>query len=280
MRKRIGSLLLALTLAVSLSMLALAAEAPSDDRIHPITGEGAAPSAAAFTDAARIAQWEAVAALTKLGVVKGKDDGSFDPAGSVTRAEVASMLTLILLGGVEEELWTPKDPTFSDISGHWAESEIEYCVAAGIISGRGDGIFDPDGQVTGVELAKMALCTLGYSPDIYALTGPNWQLNTDLYANMSKNELYAGLEELDTSLPVDRETAARILYNTLKAQILKADVKDMKINIDGSLMWEVRPAVDEAGNPISLLQELFDMDTVGDLPVQPQPRVHPVKENE
>lgn len=267
MRKRIGSLLLALTLTLSLAAPALAAETPSDERVHPLTGEGAAPSATAFTDAAQIAQWEAVAALTKLGIVKGKDNGSFDPAGPVTRAEVASMFTAIQLGGEEEELRTKEEPSFSDIKGHWAESKIELCTGSSIIQGRGDGIFDPDGEVTGTELAKMALCALGYEPDVYGLTGPDWQLNTNAYANMTNVRLYDGVEELGPNLSVNRETAARMLWNALKAQVIKKRVKGF--NMDGTVAWELIHDVDEDGNPVSLLNEHFSIDTVGDLPVRP-----------
>ena len=269
MKKKLGSLLLALTLALSLSVPALAEEAAPGDRVHPLTGEGAAPSAAGFTDAARIGQWEAVAALTKLGIVKGKDDGSFDPAGPVTRAELASMFTAILLGGEEAELWTERCPSFSDISGHWAEEKIKFCADCSIIQGRGDGIFDPDGEVTGVEIAKMILCALGYEPAVYALTGPDWQLKTNIYANMTKNKLYDGVEELDPNLPASRETAARMLYNALSAQVLKIHIEDRKFKMDGTMLLEAKPAVDKDGNPVSLLNEHFAIGAVGDLPAQP-----------
>ena len=44
-------------------------------------GAGAA-DAGSFTDAKSVTHWQAVAALAKLDVISGKEDGSFDPGGS------------------------------------------------------------------------------------------------------------------------------------------------------------------------------------------------------
>lgn len=52
----------------------------------------AVPASAAYSDGAHITHLTAVTALTELGVVQGKDDGSFDPAAPVTRAEAAQIL--------------------------------------------------------------------------------------------------------------------------------------------------------------------------------------------
>ena len=49
-------------------------------------------SSAAFTDAASITKTEAVDVLSTLGVIKGYEDGSFKPEGTVTRAEMAKMI--------------------------------------------------------------------------------------------------------------------------------------------------------------------------------------------
>ena len=42
----------------------------------------------------------------------------------------------------------PAAADFRDIVGHWAEAEIEYCVARGIFHGNGDGTFLPDNKMT------------------------------------------------------------------------------------------------------------------------------------
>ena len=47
-----------------------------------------------FSDKDKIVNDEAVSMLVELNVINGKDDGSFDPEGIVTRAEMAKMIIL------------------------------------------------------------------------------------------------------------------------------------------------------------------------------------------
>ena len=115
-----------------------------------------------FTDKDEIVHTEAVSVLNTLNVIVGKDDGSFDPNGIVTRGEMAKIICVMLNGGEEPVLGVKSTPTFTDIKGHWAEKYIEYCVGLNVIAGRGNGKFDPDATVTGTEAAKMFLTALGY----------------------------------------------------------------------------------------------------------------------
>jgi len=45
---------------------------------------------------------------------------------------------------------------FTDINGHWAQSDIEKAAEAGLLTGYPDGRFDPDGPVTRAQLAAVA----------------------------------------------------------------------------------------------------------------------------
>ncbi len=45
--------------------------------------------------------------------------------------------------------------TFTDISGHWAESSIESAAAAGYVRGYADGSFQPNGNITRAEFVAM-----------------------------------------------------------------------------------------------------------------------------
>ena len=45
-----------------------------------------------FSDKDKIVNDDAVSMLVELNVINGKDDGSFDPEGIVTRAEMATIL--------------------------------------------------------------------------------------------------------------------------------------------------------------------------------------------
>ena len=139
-------------------------------------------SAVDFTDGEDIVHTEAVNTMAALNIINGKDDGSFDPKATVTRAEMAKMITVALNGGVDPVLGTQTTPKFSDIGGHWAQKYIEYCANLGIINGRGDGTFEPNGIVTGTEAAKMILVAMGYDSTIFKFTGADWATNVNVEA--------------------------------------------------------------------------------------------------
>ena len=184
-----------------------------------LTGAGAV-GVSDFTDGEDITNQEAVTTMAALGVILGKDTGAFDPAGNVTRAEMAKMITVMLNGGKDPVLGTKATPTYSDIDNHWAESYIEYCTTEGVISGQGDGTFNPDGSVTGSQAAKMSLVALGYDSSAYNFTGIDWEVNTNRIAN-SEADLYDGLETLDPTQPLNRDNAAQMLFNVLDATTKK-----------------------------------------------------------
>ena len=179
-----------------------------------------AVNASDFTDADEIVNKDAVSTMTALGIINGKEDGSyFDPTGTVTRAEMAKMLCVAVNGGVDPVLGVKDTPTFTDIKGHWAESYIEYCAANGIIAGRGNNKFDPTGTVSATEAAKMLLGVLGYSAEKSGLVGNDWAINTNVLAN--QNGLYKKLANLNANTLLTRDNAAQMIYNALDANMVE-----------------------------------------------------------
>ena len=179
-----------------------------------------AVNASDFTDADEIVNKDAVSTMTALGIINGKEDGSyFDPTGNVTRAEMAKMLCVAINGGVDPVLGVKDTPTFTDIKGHWAESYIEYCAANGIIAGRGNNKFDPTGTVSATEAAKMLLGVLGYSAEKSGLVGNDWAINTNVLAN--QNGLYKKLANLNANTMLTRDNAAQMIYNALDANMVE-----------------------------------------------------------
>ena len=107
-------------------------------------------------------QWhnKAISTMAKLGIVKGRRADSFDPDASITRAEFAAICARFNTKPVENS------GSFSDISGHWAENEIERAAAFGWISGYPDGTFRPDARITRAEAMTMinrVLCRMPQS---------------------------------------------------------------------------------------------------------------------
>ena len=107
-------------------------------------------------------QWhnKAISTMAKLGIVKGRRADRFDPDASITRAEFAAICARFNTRTVENS------GSFSDISGHWAENEIERAAAFGWISGYPDGTFRPDARITRAEAMTMinrVLCRMPQS---------------------------------------------------------------------------------------------------------------------
>lgn len=173
-----------------------------------------------FTDKDEIQHTEAVNAMVTLNVIAGKEDGSyFDPTGTLTRAEMAKLVTYVLNGGVEPVLGEKVTPTYSDIDGHWAEKYIEYCTSMNIIAGDGSGRFNPEGTLTAEQCAKMLLTAMNYKDDIFGFLGNNWAVNVNREANTAG--LYDELGGLAATAPISRDDAAQMVYNAIQAKTME-----------------------------------------------------------
>ena len=173
---------------------------------------------AAFTDQDEIQNAEAVDMTSALGIIDGYEDGSFQPAENIERGEAAKMISAMLNGG-RDSVQETTESSYNDVLGSvdaWANKYIEYCTARGIVSGVGGDRFAPASDVTGTQLAKMLLVSLGYDADKEAYQGTNmWSVNVNTDAVAAG--LYAGIETIDMSAPLSRDNAAQMIWNALQA---------------------------------------------------------------
>ena len=135
-------------------------------------------TAGAFSDDGDISgdYSDAVTVLNGLDVFKGYSDGSFQPKGNITRAEVAAIIYRIATGDVTDAQASIYSTygQFTDVAdGSWYSGYVNYCANAGYIKGRGNKIFDPQGSVTGYEALAMILRAVGYDKN-GEFTGSNW----------------------------------------------------------------------------------------------------------
>ena len=217
---------------------------------------------AAFSDQSKIKNTEAVDACTALNIIGGYPDGSFKPEGNITRAEVTKMICVALNGGKEPNLATNATPTFSDVrtnaNSAWAEKYIESCASQGIVSGVGAGKFAPAGNVTGTQLAKMLLVALGYKSENEGFTGNAWATNVNTIA--SAKGLYEGLEKLDVSTALTRDSAARMIWNALQAYEVEYKttlVTDSKGQLTSQITVQDK-VVGSTNDKITLLRDKYD----------------------
>ena len=101
----------------------------------------------------------AVSTLSKMGIIKGYEDGSFKPDASISRAEFAAIAARFDPDGDT----TPA--TFSDVSSHWAKDEISIAANHGWIKGYEDGSFKPDQKITRAETMTLVNRVLKRLPE-------------------------------------------------------------------------------------------------------------------
>ncbi|WP_417342085.1 S-layer homology domain-containing protein [Evtepia gabavorous] len=216
---------------------------------------------AAFSDQDKIKNTEAVDACVALNIIGGYEDGSYHPERNIKRSEITKMICVALNGGKEPNVSTNTTPTFSDVRGTsaaWAEGYIESCVAQGIISGVGGGRFSPNGNVTGTQLAKMLLVSLGYNANTEEFVGNAWATNVNVRA--SQKGLYEGLESMDTSAAITRDNAAQMVWNAMNAYEVEYKTT-IVTGEDGKLETIVTVQDKVVGNnddKITLLEDKYD----------------------
>ncbi|MCT1539818.1 MULTISPECIES: S-layer homology domain-containing protein [Lysinibacillus] len=134
-------------------------------------------SAAEFQDAASISSWakEAVQFLTDKGFIQGDEKGNFNPAGTLTRAEAAEILSKAL------DLKASGTEDFSDVSENdWFYNAV-LATSPELFDGMGNGKFEPKAQLTREQAAKVIV-------QGYQLTG---KADLSQFADASKASKWA-----------------------------------------------------------------------------------------
>ena len=134
-------------------------------------------SAAEFQDAASISSWakEAVQFLTDKGYIQGDEKGNFNPAGTLTRAEAAEILSKAL------DLKASGTEDFSDVSENdWFYNAV-LATSPELFDGMGNGKFEPKAQLTREQAAKVIV-------QGYQLTG---KADLSQFADASKASKWA-----------------------------------------------------------------------------------------
>lgn len=127
----------------------------------------------AYRDRAQIPSYaiNAVAIATqKLLIVNYPDSDKLQPLRNSTRAGVAALVyQALVVIGKEKAIASPyvvtpetELPSFSDLSGHWAETFIRGLVSMGLTSGFADGSYRPNQPMNRAQYA--ALVAVAFNP--------------------------------------------------------------------------------------------------------------------
>ena len=174
-------------------------------------------TANAFTDDANVDATydEAVTVLSNLKVFQGYDDGSFQPKGSITRAEVAAIIYRIATGDVtDSQVGIYADYNkFDDVkSTSWYAGYVNYCANAEYIKGYDAKTFGPNDPVTGYQALAMILRAVGYDKN-GEFTGSSWQVQTAAVGKQLHITDNVSAGTLGTA--ATREVVAEILFRSI-----------------------------------------------------------------
>ena len=157
------------------------------------------------------------------GYISGMGDGTFNPMGSTTRAQFASMIANAM--GYEAD---PEAPSmFRDVADDfWGKAAINFCVQNGILTGYEDGSFQPNKAITRQEAAsilrnafELTETTSELFPDDSAIAG--WAKESVYLVKASglmKGD--AGTGNFRPTSTITRAEAASILMNAKYAGVI------------------------------------------------------------
>lgn len=153
--------------------------------VVPASAATGGTSTSGFTDITDPAVAEAAEVLRLLGVVNGTGGTSFNPGGTLTRAEFCKM-AIEIMGKGEEASAQMNRTIFLDVKGdHWARGYINLAASTRLgateeggggemlMVGVGDGTFRPNQTITFAEAVTIMMRILGYTASDVA-SGSSW----------------------------------------------------------------------------------------------------------
>lgn len=127
----------------------------------------AIPASAEFIDVQGTKYEKAVQLLCDLGIMEGVSSERFEPMEQVKRSDAARYITA--LSGMQvtcsAQVYTDVLPEHPDYDAIYAATQL------GIVSGVGDGLFNPDGFISGEQATKMLVVLAGYKDHAEAAGG-------------------------------------------------------------------------------------------------------------
>ena len=169
--------------------------------------------AVGYDDVADTDNVEAIEVLQAVGIMTGDENGNFNPDNTVTRNEMAVIMSQLL--NLNYDYYRGTNP-FSDVPS-WAAPYVAACAAEGVTSGVGGGLYNGDGNVTAAQAALMLMKALGYFQyqDDF---DDDWQVATIRQASYIR--LFDGIDaSAETALT--RNQIAQLVLNALKANMVE-----------------------------------------------------------
>ncbi len=171
--------------------------------------------AKSFPDTAGLPCETAVSFLNDLDILEGKSEAGFEPAASLTRAEMATIIVRML--GMEG--MAKGTDRFADVpSTHWAYNTVSAAYELGFVNGIDETHFAPDEVVTKAQAVKMLVCALGYEVQAEAMGGyPTGYLSKGTQLDLTKgtgnaDEMNRGIMAIMVRNAVECPLLQRVSY--------------------------------------------------------------------
>lgn len=184
--------------------------------------------------------------------IAGYPDGTVQPNGNITRAEVATIFFRLFTEEYRNTYWSVSAP-FADVEAtDWFNTEVATVASAGVVNGYPDGTFLPNNNITRAEFATIAarFLTEEYvGPDLFTDVSGHWAQE---YINRAANAGWINGYP-DGSFHPDAyitRAEAMTLVNNMLGRMPHEDhlLAGMKLWVDNpSTMWYYE-AVQEATN--------------------------------
>jgi len=168
----------------------------------------------------------AVLLLSSYGIISGYPDNTFKPENSVTRAEMAKIVT-VAAGYYEYS----KNMTsvYVDMEGHWAESYVDLASVLNIVKGTSSKTYGPDNFIKFEEATTMIVRLLGYTDESL---GGHWPSN--YYEKAEELNLFQNIEK--RSGYASRRDITIMLYNALNCNLVKIKENNDTYNTNKKLL--------------------------------------------
>ena len=171
-------------------------------------------AAAGYDDVKDTDNVEAIEVAQAIEVMVG-DERGFGPDRPVNRAEMAVVMGKLL--NLDYNYYATSCP-FNDVY-DWARGWVGACYANKIVSGRGEGVYDPGATVTAVEAASMLMRALGY-----------FQYQNDYQDGFELSTVRMGtkigiFDQVGSSAtdPMTRNQVAQMVLNALQTGMVEPD---------------------------------------------------------
>jgi len=174
--------------------------------------------AATFTDVDDSNKaYEAIEVLSALGVLAGREDGTFDAEADIKRSEFAAVICRAMNQEAAAAGSTGASK-FADVaSNHWALGYINWAADQGIVNGMGDGTFAPDANVTYQQAVTMIVRALGFD----ALAVKRGGYPTGYMVIASSYKITDGVAMTPATGNATRAGVAQLVYNAFDAPLME-----------------------------------------------------------